>query len=170
MTTRSDGGEPAWHAYLFAAALVGNGMLAFCGLGLILLSIALSAYGVWLIAVAGVVALVSAATGIASAVGRRGSGVHSLLRVACGFANLTMFGGVLGVLLASGMIGGIAVIAVPLLIGVPCVLNILGAGVGLGRGYAPHRCQRCGYDLRGTAGDVCTECGSPRAGGGRQPA
>lgn len=31
---------------------------------------------------------------------------------------------------------------------------------------SPHACARCGYDLRGTPGGACPECGSAREGGG----
>ncbi len=30
----------------------------------------------------------------------------------------------------------------------------------LGRGPGSHECSRCGYDLSGSAGGVCPECGS----------
>ena len=65
----------------------------------------------------------------------------------------------IGWLVVGGLVRGQMVIAAPVLLGLPCLVNAGYALVGKGRTYGPSQCASCGYDLHGLEGGVCPECG-----------
>jgi hypothetical protein len=49
---------------------------------------------------------------------------------------------------------GSVVPAAPLLLGLPAVLNVVAAAIGLGRTSAVNTCRQCGYDVRGNQSGI----------------
>ena len=65
----------------------------------------------------------------------------------------------MAMLVLDGTVRGPMVMAAPLLLGLPALLNAVAAGIGLSRAGVKHACEQCGYDIRGLRATRCPECG-----------
>jgi len=65
----------------------------------------------------------------------------------------------IAMLVLDGTIGGVIVVAAPLLLAFPAGVIVVAAGMGFGRARTRHACGRCGYEIRGLRSAVCPACG-----------
>ena len=65
----------------------------------------------------------------------------------------------IAMLVLDGTVRGPMVMATPVLLGLPALLNVVAAVIGLGRASVRHACEQCGYDIRGLRASRCPECG-----------
>jgi hypothetical protein len=156
--------RPRFHTDFWISAIIGSIVMILLGVAITGLGMLPSdAPGFFLLL--GVHLLAAGAMGLAQQLTKGRSWFRLLLRL----TSITI-NGVLAVrivmVVLDGILRGPMVVAVPVLLGLPAVLNVVAAVLGLGRMSPTHACTNCGYDLRGLRSTRCPECGLPFDGRG----